>query len=103
MLDYLWRLNLQKLKFVKKLVILLIEKLIGFDINKKRISELENGHDNTLEIKSNEIEFLKKIFFTCNINDVIDSDVFIVTVPTPIDSQKIPDLKPLKSASEIIF
>tara|TARA_B100000242_G_C43021522_1_gene475392 strand:- start:41 stop:1405 length:1365 start_codon:yes stop_codon:yes gene_type:complete len=91
-----------KTKICKKTGNSLNRKVIGFDINKKRISELGNGHDNTLEIKSNEIEFLKKIFFTCNINDVIDSDVFIVTVPTPIDSQKIPDLKPLKSASEII-
>tara|TARA_Y100000589_G_scaffold131074_1_gene124789 strand:+ start:5253 stop:6605 length:1353 start_codon:yes stop_codon:yes gene_type:complete len=91
-----------KTKICKRTGNLLNRKVLGFDVNKKRISELERGYDNTFEIKSDELVFLKKIFFTFNFEDIIDSDVFIVTVPTPIDSKKIPDLIPLESASKII-
>ena len=91
-----------KTKICKRTGNFLNRKFFGFDVNKKRISELERGYDNTLEIKSDELVFLKKIFFTCNIEDIIDTDVFIVTVPTPIDSNKVPDLIPLQSASKTI-
>ena len=77
-------------------------QLLGFDIDKRRISQLDDGFDSTMELDINEKKFLNKIKFTSNIDYIFDADVFIVTVPTPIDSQKIPDLMPLKSASQTI-
>ncbi len=76
--------------------------VIGYDIDKKRIEELNNGYDSTLEITDEEKTFLNKIRFTNNIDDIYQSDVFIVTVPTPIDDQRVPNLIPLKSASKTI-
>ncbi len=76
--------------------------VIGFDIDKQRINELKEGYDSTLELTDDEKIYLKKIKFTNNVDDIYQSDVYIVTVPTPIDDQKIPNLKPLKSASETI-
>mgnify|MGYP001300714150 CR=1 FL=1 len=74
--------------------------VIGFDINKKRIEELNKGVDITSELNSKEIRQAKNLNFTFNINDIKKCNVFIITVPTPIDSQKRPDLKYLKKASE---
>ena len=75
-------------------------KVIGFDINKKRIEELNKGVDITSELNSKEIRQAKKLSFTFNINDIKKCNIFIITVPTPIDSQKRPDLTYLKKASE---
>ncbi len=75
-------------------------KVIGFDINKKRIEELNKGVDITSELNSKEIRQAKNLSFTFNINDVKKCNIFIITVPTPIDSQKRPDLTYLKKASE---
>ena len=82
-------------------------KVIGFDISKNRISELQQNKDNTLEISENDLLNLQnqqQIIFT---NDVLDLqkyniNTFIITVPTPIDDYKRPDLQPLLSASEIV-
>ena len=74
--------------------------VIGFDINKKRIEELNKGVDITSELNSKEIRQAKNLNFTFNINDIKKCNVFIITVPTPIDSQKRPDLTYLKKASE---
>ncbi len=74
----------------------------GLDINKNRIDELKNGHDSTLELDDNEKKFLKEIKFTTYFQEILDTDVFIITVPTPIDAQKTPDLKPLKSACQTV-
>jgi len=75
---------------------------IGFDINQERIGELNNGQDRTLEVSSEEIAQAEQISFTSNIDDVKSCKVFIVTVPTPINSHKQPDLTPLIKASEAI-
>lgn len=75
---------------------------LGFDINLKRINELKNGYDRTLESSKNEIESSNKLVFSSNIEDLKKYNVFIVTVPTPIDQFKAPDLTPLLKASEML-
>lgn len=76
--------------------------VIGFDINTKRIEDLKKGIDITLEASANQIKSSKGLIFTSNIDELKNANVFIVTVPTPIDEFKAPDLKPLISASEMI-
>ena len=76
--------------------------VIGFDIDESRILELKNGFDKTLESNSNEINDSKYLKFSTDIYDLKSCNVFIVTVPTPIDQFKTPDLKPLLGASEMI-
>lgn len=75
---------------------------VGYDINTKRISELNGGHDNTLEVEDSELKEVKQLSFTDDLNDLADCNIYIVTVPTPIDFYKQPDLTPLKKASEAI-
>ena len=77
-------------------------KVIGFDINQERIAELKNLTDTTLEITRQELLEAKHLSFTTSIDEIKDCHIYIVTVPTPIDSLKKPDLNPLKKASEII-
>ncbi|MDR1288406.1 MAG: Vi polysaccharide biosynthesis UDP-N-acetylglucosamine C-6 dehydrogenase TviB [Treponema sp.] len=74
----------------------------GFDINEKRIAELRCGKDHTLEVSEREMAEANHLVFTSDSKDLENSNVFIVTVPTPIDIYKRPDLTPLISASEII-
>lgn len=74
----------------------------GFDINQSRIDELKIGKDSTLEIEPEELEKLENISFTTNPEDLSNSTIFIVTVPTPIDEFKRPDLNPLQSACRTI-
>jgi len=76
--------------------------VVGFDINKQRIKALESGVDSTLEISSDELLEAKNLSFTDNLADLSVCNVFIVTVPTPIDEHKRPDLTPLIKASETI-
>ncbi|MEK6528760.1 MAG: nucleotide sugar dehydrogenase, partial [Nitrospirota bacterium] len=75
--------------------------IIGFDIKKQRIDELSKGIDSTGEVSKKELKSLK-IVFTNNPNKIPEASVIIIAVPTPIDEHKIPDLLPLKSASEIV-
>ncbi|MCH2003492.1 Vi polysaccharide biosynthesis UDP-N-acetylglucosamine C-6 dehydrogenase TviB [Acinetobacter pittii] len=75
---------------------------IGFDINENRILELKNGHDHTLEVSSDELKHVRQLSYTANIEDLQNSNFFIVTVPTPIDDFKQPDLTPLIKASQSI-
>ncbi len=77
-------------------------KVIGFDINENRINELNKGIDITNESNENEFILANKLSFTCDINKIIDCNIFIVTVPTPIDKFKTPNLKPLLYASKLI-
>ena len=77
-------------------------KVIGFDINKERITELMKGIDKTLESNSTEILAAKYLSFSFDLAEIASSNVFIVTVPTPIDQFKAPDLKPLLKASEML-
>jgi len=75
---------------------------IGFDINVARITELRNGHDHTREVEPQELveaEFLK---YTSDLEDLRGAQIYIVTVPTPIDRYKRPDLTPLLKASETV-
>lgn len=76
--------------------------VIGFDINKSRITELNNFYDKTLESSEEEIRSAVLLKFSSDINDIQECNVFIVTVPTPIDQFKAPDLTPLLKASEMI-
>jgi UDP-N-acetyl-D-galactosamine dehydrogenase len=75
---------------------------VGFDINTKRVRELQEGNDSTLEVERNSLQPTDKLTYTDNIEDIRSSDVYIVTVPTPIDENKNPDLSPLIEASELI-
>lgn len=77
--------------------------VVGLDINDKRVKELREGFDSTLEISNDELKNPDSlIMFTTNINDIIDSNFYIVTVPTPIDDNNAPDFTPLKSASKAV-
>ncbi|MCZ2958945.1 Vi polysaccharide biosynthesis UDP-N-acetylglucosamine C-6 dehydrogenase TviB [Acinetobacter baumannii] len=75
---------------------------IGLDIDQKRILELQSGHDHTLEVTSDELRQVKLLSYTGDIEDLRNSNFFIVTVPTPIDDFKQPDLTPLIKASQSI-
>ncbi len=74
----------------------------GFDINQQRINELNDGHDHTLETDNEELAKAKHAIFTSNPKDLLDCDVYIITVPTPIDEGKQPDLSPLRKASQLV-
>lgn len=76
--------------------------VIGFDINELRIEELKNNKDRTLEVSSKTLEDSKKLYFTNDINDIKDANIYIVTVPTPITKHKSPDLTPIIKASETV-
>ena len=84
------------LEFAKK------RSVIGFDINKKRIDELKSGLDKNLEFTKKDLQGSKKINFTNNIKNFKSTNCYIITVPTPIDELKKPNLKPLFKASEMI-
>lgn len=75
---------------------------IGFDINEKRIKELQGGQDHTLEVDSEELAEAKHLSFTHNVDELAKANTYIVTVPTPIDQYKQPDLTPLIKASQTI-
>ncbi len=77
-------------------------KVIGFDINQERIKELKSGKDRTLECSSEELAEAKKLSYTSTLEDLSEVNVFIVTVPTPVDDFKRPDLTPLIKASETV-
>jgi len=76
--------------------------VIGFDINQKRITELESGQDHTLEVTSEELKLARNIEYTSDSEKLKQAAIFIVTVPTPIDSANRPDLTPLVKASETV-
>jgi len=75
---------------------------IGYDINQKRIAELRNGIDHTLEVEPETLASADKLLFCTEIEDLAECNVFIVTVPTPIDRHKRPDLGPLEKASSSV-
>ena len=95
-------LEISKNKQTKNKLINPMRKVVGFDINKKRIDQLKKGVDSTNEISKENLHNLKNITFSSEFEDITSSDVFIVTVPTPVDNSKKPDLKALKSASELV-
>jgi UDP-N-acetyl-D-galactosamine dehydrogenase len=75
---------------------------IGFDIKKNRINELKKGEDNTKEIKKKNFFNKKNLTFTYKLQDLKSCNFYIITVPTPINKKKKPDLKLIKSATEMI-
>ncbi|MFZ4462860.1 MAG: Vi polysaccharide biosynthesis UDP-N-acetylglucosamine C-6 dehydrogenase TviB [Bacteroidales bacterium] len=75
---------------------------VGFDINKTRIKELKEGHDRTLETDDKELASSIHLLITENLIDIQDCQIFLITVPTPIDKYKRPDLTPLIKASETV-
>ncbi len=75
---------------------------LGFDINQARISELNNGSDSTLEVSDEELAATTNLSYSCQPEDLRSANVYIVTVPTPIDQHKQPDLTPLIKASEML-
>jgi UDP-N-acetyl-D-glucosamine/UDP-N-acetyl-D-galactosamine dehydrogenase len=76
--------------------------VIGFDINQARINDLKNGVDSTLETTLQELKDSIHLRYTTNLEDVKECTIFIVTVPTPIDKHKRPDLTPLEKSSEAV-
>ena len=83
--------------------------MVGFDINEPRINELNNGHDHTLEVEDKELTsvLLGKdaqigLYNTADLTDIADCNIYIVTVPTPVDKDNRPDLSPLLRASKMI-
>jgi UDP-N-acetyl-D-galactosamine dehydrogenase len=80
-------------------------KVIGFDIDTHRISELKKGKDTTLEVDAillNKLLSSGNLFLSTNPDELKDSNFYIITVPTPIDAQKKPNLRPLFSASKMV-
>ncbi len=84
--------------------------VVGFDINRSRVDELKKGHDSTLEVADENLQSVLSekqpgktgLYLTTFIDDITDSNIYIVTVPTPIDKYKRPDLTPLLKASETV-
>ena len=76
--------------------------VVGFDVKSSRLEMLRNGVDNTLEITSEELRSAGKLRYSGDIEELRDRDIFIVTVPTPVDEHKFPDLTPLVRASETV-
>ena len=72
---------------------------IGYDINSNRVNELKQGKDSTLEITSKELHDITQLSFTTNLSDIAQSNIYIITVPTPVDSNNLPELSPLENAS----
>lgn len=79
-----------------------LRSVVGFDINAPRIRALEEGHDTTLEVSNEDLASAQQLSFTTSIASLTECNVFIVTVPTPIDEHRQPDLTPLMKASETI-
>jgi|TARA_B110000238_G_C16138263_1_gene444917 UDP-N-acetyl-D-galactosamine dehydrogenase len=77
-------------------------EVIGYDINSSRIEELRSGYDSTLELSHEELSKSKHLIFLSNPEKLRDCNFYIITVPTPIDVEKKPDLTPLISATRLI-
>ncbi|SHG80843.1 nucleotide sugar dehydrogenase [Winogradskyella jejuensis] len=81
--------------------------VVGFDINKERVNELNKCYDNTSEVSSNDLKKVlnqqkNKLFLSFNVEDIANSNIYIVTVPTPVDRNNRPILKPLEKASKTV-
>jgi UDP-N-acetyl-D-glucosamine/UDP-N-acetyl-D-galactosamine dehydrogenase len=79
-----------------------IVDVVGFDISSARIAELQNGSDRTREVSPEEIRLSKLLRFTTDLKELSACNFYIVTVPTPVDEYRKPDLKPLESASHTV-
>ncbi|BCG64826.1 MAG: UDP-N-acetyl-D-galactosamine dehydrogenase [Methyloprofundus sp.] len=77
-------------------------EVVGFDISQPRIDELNTGHDHTLEVSDEELLEATHLSYTADIEELKSCNIYIVTVPTPIDEYKQPDLSPLEKASALL-
>jgi len=77
-------------------------KTIGFDTKKSRVADLKRGHDSSFEVTSEKFQESKQLTFTNDLNDIANCNIYIITVPTPIDEYKKPNLIPLTTASETV-
>ncbi|UCH85758.1 MAG: hypothetical protein JSW50_03565, partial [Candidatus Latescibacterota bacterium] len=75
---------------------------VGFDVDVQRVEELRNGEDRTLETNAEDIKAAKRLVVTTEIDDLKPCNIYIVTVPTPIDPHKRPDLTPIESATKTV-
>ena len=76
--------------------------VVGYDINQQRIDELTKNVDKTLEVTSEDLELSSNLSFSSQLSDIADCGIYIITVPTPIDSANRPELTPLRKASELV-
>lgn len=84
--------------------------VVGFDINEARVKELNSGHDSTLEVEDALLQSVLKsspskeigLYNSCLLEDIADCDVYVITVPTPVDKNNRPDLTPLYKSSESV-
>lgn len=76
--------------------------VIGFDINEQRVKQLQAGHDQTLEVDNEALQAAEGLTFSYQVTDLKECDIYIVTVPTPIDESNAPDLTPLRKASAML-
>ena len=79
-----------------------IRQTVGFDIDNNRVAELNSAFDRTLECSVEQLQAAKHLHYSCNQSDIADAQIYIVTVPTPIDTAMRPDLGPLTKASELV-
>lgn len=79
-----------------------VRPVTGFDINAKRVEELQGGQDRTLECTPQELAEAKHLRYSCTPQDLQQVQIFIVTVPTPVDQANRPDMTPLVKASETV-
>ena len=75
---------------------------IGFDINTERINELKKGIDRTLEMSSDDLASATHLSYTISVEDLSDCNIYIITVPTPINNKNLPDLTPLRQSTQAI-
>jgi UDP-N-acetyl-D-galactosamine dehydrogenase len=75
---------------------------VGYDINQARVDELRSGKDSSLEVESEELQSVAHLTYTTDVDDLKTCNVYIVTVPTPVDQHKQPDLRPLINASNTL-
>ena len=75
---------------------------IGHDTNEKRINELKNHYDHTLEVSKEMLKTSTQISYSVELNDLRTCNVYIITVPTPVDKYNRPDLNPLMKASKAV-
>ena len=79
-------------------------KTVGYDINNNRINELNNGVDSTLEVSTENLNkaLSNNLFLSSKIDDIINCNFYIITVPTPINKNNSPDLTPLLNATKTV-
>jgi UDP-N-acetyl-D-glucosamine/UDP-N-acetyl-D-galactosamine dehydrogenase len=76
--------------------------VVGYDLNNERIDELKKGYDRTGEVNSKSLDDSKKLVLSSKSSEIKDVNIYIVTVPTPVDKNNTPNLKPLENASELV-